>query len=80
MHKQIESALEKIASSGKKNQEKMVAILKRYAANEISLDEAYYDLLDEGLISMPHRCAMSSKIPFTAEDEIQLKEKIRMAI
>ena len=44
MYKQIEQALEKIDSSSKPNQEKIRAILKRYAKDEIGLDEAYYDL------------------------------------
>ncbi|MHB8119013.1 MAG: hypothetical protein ACYDHX_09855 [Methanothrix sp.] len=56
MYKQIEQALEKIDSSSKPNLEKMKAILKRYAMDEIGLDEAYYDLLEEELIPMPQRC------------------------
>ena len=59
------------------DQEKIRAILKRYAAEEIGLDEAYYDLLEEELIPMPQRCALSAKIPHTAEDEIRLREEIR---
>ena len=55
----------------------ILAILKRYAADEIGLDEAYYDLLEEELIPMPQRCGMSAKIPLSEEDEIRLKEKIR---
>jgi hypothetical protein len=77
VYKQIEQALEMIDSSNKKNQEMMSAILKRYAEDEIGLDEAYYDLLEEELIPMPQRCSMSAKIPLVAEDEIRLKEKIR---
>ena len=77
MYKQIEQALEKINSSSKPNQEKMKSILKRYAMDEIGLDEAYYDLLEDGLIPMPQRCSMSAKIPFTEEDEKRLKEKIK---
>jgi hypothetical protein len=75
--KQIEQALEKMDSSNKEDREMMSAILKRYAADEIGLDEAYYDLLEEELIPMPQRCGMSAKIPLAAEDEIRLKEKIR---
>ena len=41
------------------------------------MDEAYYDLLEEELIPMPQRCALSAKIPHTAEDEMRLKEEIR---
>ncbi|MCK9440771.1 MAG: hypothetical protein M0Q13_05035 [Methanothrix sp.] len=77
MYKQVERALEKIDSSSKPNQEKVKAILKRYAMDEISLDEAYYDLLEDELIPMPQRCGMSAKIPVTEEDEKRLKEKIK---
>jgi len=76
VYKQIEQALEKLESSGKQNQEKVKAILKRYANGEIGLDEAYYDLLEEELIPMPQRCGMSAKIPVTQQDEKRLKEKI----
>jgi hypothetical protein len=77
VYKQIEQALEKMDSSKKETRERMSAILKRYAADEIGLDEAYYDLLEEELIPMPQRCGMSAKIPLAAEDETRLKEKIR---
>lgn len=80
MYKQIEQALEKIGTSGMTNQKKMKAILKRYAMDEIGLDEAYYDLLEEELIPMPQRCGMSAKIPITEEDEKRLKEKIKSII
>ena len=59
------------------DREKIRAILKRYVAEEIGLGEAYYDLLEEDLIPMPQRCALSAKIPQTAEDEIRLREMIR---
>ena len=45
--------------------------------DEIGLDEAYYDLLEDELIPMPQRCGMSAKIPVTEEDEKRLKEKIK---
>jgi hypothetical protein len=77
VYKQIEQALEKIDASSKPNQEKVKAILKRYAKGEIGLDEAYYDLLEDELIPMPQRCGMSSKIPVTKEDEKRLREKIK---
>jgi hypothetical protein len=77
VYKQIEQALEKIGSSGKPNQEKIKTILKKYAKDEIGLDEAYYDLLEDELIPMPQRCGMSAKIPFTEQDEKRLKEKIK---
>lgn len=51
--------------------------MKRYSDGEIGLDEAYYELLEDELIPMPQRCAVSAKIPFTEQDEIGLKEKIR---
>ena len=77
MYRQIEQALGKIDALTEKQQEMMLAILKRYEKGEISLDEAYYDLLDGELIPMPQRCGMSAKIPILEEDEIRLKEKIR---
>ena len=77
MYKQIEQALEKMDTFGKVRQEKMRAILERYARDEIGLDEAYYDLLEDELIPMPQRCAMSAKIPITEVDEKRLKEKIQ---
>lgn len=77
VYKQIEKALKEIDGKNVSDQEKIRAILKRYAADEIGLDEAYYDLLEEELIPMPQRCGLSAKIPHTAEDEIRLKEEIR---
>ena len=80
MYKQIEQALEKMDTLGKVRQEKIKVILKRYAGDEIGLDEAYYDLLEDELIPMPQRCSMSAKIPVTEEDEKRLKEKIKSII
>lgn len=80
MHKQIEKALENIASSSKPDQDKIKSIMKRYAMDEINLDEAYYDLLEGELIPMPQRCGMSAKIPVTEQDEKRLKGKIRQMI
>ena len=77
MYKQIGQALENIDSSSKPNQEKIKAIMKRYAMDEIKLDEVYYDLLENELISMPQRCGLSAKIPATEQDEKRLKEKIK---
>ncbi|NMC10810.1 MAG: hypothetical protein GYA39_07565 [Methanothrix sp.] len=79
MYAQIEQALERIDSSSKQNQEKIKAILKRYAAGEVDIDEAYYDLLEGGLIPMPQRCGMYAKVSSTAKDEVRLKEKIKKA-
>jgi hypothetical protein len=80
VYKQIEQAIEKIDILGKVKQEKIRAILERYARDEIGLDEAYYDLLEDELIPMPQRCAMSAKIPVTEENERMLKEKIKSII
>lgn len=80
MYKQIEQALEKMDTLGKVKQEKIRAILERYAMDEIGLDEAYYDLLEDELIPMPQRCAVSAKIPVTEEDKRRLKEKIKSII
>lgn len=77
MYNQIEQALKDMDAKNVPDQEKIRAILKRYVSEEIGLDEAYYDLLEEELIPMPQRCALSAKIPHTAEDEIGLKERIR---
>ena len=77
MYKQIEQALKEMDAKNAQDQEKIRAILKRYAAEEIGLDEAYYDLLEEDLIPMPQRCALSARIPQTADDEIRLRELIR---
>lgn len=77
MFKQIEQSLENMAALSRAKQEKMKAILNRYASDEINLDQAYYDLLEDELIPMPKRCGLSAKIPVTEEDEKRLKEKIR---
>ena len=77
MYKQIEQALKEMDAKNVPDREKIRAILKRYVAEEIGLGEAYYDLLEEDLIPMPQRCALSAKIPQTAEDEIRLREMIR---
>jgi hypothetical protein len=77
VYRQIEHALKDMDAKNAPDREKMKAILKRYAAEEIGLDEVYYDLLEEELIPMPQRCALSAKIPQTAEDEVRLRELIR---
>lgn len=77
MHKEIEKALEKWDTSSSQNQEKIRAILRRYAEGEIGLGEAHYELLDNDLIPMPQRCGMSAKISPTSEDEIRLKERLK---
>ena len=77
MHKQIEGALANLNSSPPQKQEKIKAILFRYAQGEIGLDQAYYELLDDDLIAMPQRCAVFAKVPPSEEYELGLKEKIR---
>ncbi len=77
MHKQIEDALANLNSSAPQKQEKIRAILFRYARGEMGLDQAYYELLDDDLIAMPQRCAVFAKVPLSEEDELRLKEKIR---
>jgi len=74
--RQITQAIDKLGTLSKDNQDRIVAILRRYSLGDISLDEAYYELLEEELIPMPQRCSMSAKIPSTAEDEVRLKERI----
>lgn len=70
-------ALEKLSTSSKQKQDRIKAILKRYANGEINVDEAYYELLDDDLIPMPQRCNISAKIPSSEQDELRLKEKIK---
>jgi len=77
VYEQIAKALNEIDAKNMPDQEKMRTIFKRYVTGDIGLDEAYYDLLEEELIPMPQRCALSAKIPHTAEDEMRLKEEIR---
>ena len=77
MHKQIEDALANLNSSAPQKQEKIKAILFRYARGEMGLDQAYYELLDDDLIAMPQRCAVFAKVPLSEEDELRLKEKIK---
>ena len=77
MHRQIEDALANLNSSSPQKQEKIKAILFRYAQGEMGLDQAYYELLDDELIAMPQRCAVFAKVPLSEEDELRLKEKIK---
>ena len=80
MHRQIEDALANLNSSPPQKQEKIKAILFRYAQGEMGLDQAYYELLDDDLIAMPQRCAVFAKVHLSEEDELRLKEKIRSLI
>gem|GEM_PF-360895 len=79
VYDQIVQALDR-TKKGSPGYEGISAILNRYAKGEIDLDEAYYDLLEGGLIPMPQRCSMSAKRPVAAEDELRLKERIIEAI
>ncbi len=74
MLKQIEQALERMDSTSRHNREKIRAVLKRYLEGAISLDEAYYELLDGDLIPMPQRCGMYAH---AGEDESRLKAQIK---
>ena len=76
MHKQIEDALKSLNSSPPQKQDKIKAILIRYARGEMGLDQAYYELLEDELIPMPQRCAVFAKVPLSDEDVGRLKEKI----
>ena len=80
MHKQIEDAAMRMDSFPSEKQDKIKAILYRYACDEIGLDQAYYELLDGELIAMPQRCAVFARVPLSQEDESRLKEKIRAII
>ena len=76
MFDQIMQALEDMPATSPSKKEKILSILKRYAADEIGLDQAYYDLLEDELIPMPQRCGLSAKVPVTVEDEVRLKRRI----
>jgi hypothetical protein len=80
MHKQIEDAAMKMNSFPSEKQDRIKAILCRYARGEIGLDQAYYELLDDDLIAMPQRCAVFARVPLSQDDENRLKEKIRAII
>ncbi len=67
-------------SSDRRSQEKLKIILKSYVIGEIGIDEAYYELLESEIIPMPQRCGMTAKIPLTPEDEIRLKERIKIRL
>ncbi|HQI69095.1 MAG TPA: hypothetical protein PKV28_09900 [Methanothrix sp.] len=70
----------KMNSFPSEKQDRIKAILCRYARGEIGLDQAYYELLDDDLIAMPQRCAVFARVPLSQEDESRLKEKIRAII
>ena len=76
MLEQIEQAVDNFASMNPGKQAKVKEILGRYVQGEVGLEEVYYELLDNDLISMPQRCGMHAKIHTTAEDEKKLKNYI----
>lgn len=69
MMKQILQAVENMEKLSKQDQQKFKAIMQRYVSGEIDLAEAYYDLLDGDLISMPQRCSLYAKPEGSAQDE-----------
>lgn len=73
---QIEKALKRLDDSSGKDRERIRDILQRYVDGMISLDEAWYELLDAGLVPMPQRCGLSSRVPRSEEDEMALKAQI----
>ncbi|NPV63037.1 MAG: hypothetical protein HPY61_10510 [Methanotrichaceae archaeon] len=78
MLEQIEKqAVDRFPSRSRKEQEQIAVILKKYANGEISLDEAYYELLEDELIPMPQRCGMHAKIEVSPESEGKLKARIK---
>jgi hypothetical protein len=76
MLSQIQQAIDNLESLSNLNQEKFKAILQRYVLEEISLEEAYYDLLEGDLIPMPQRCTMYAKPEKSAQDEELLRNYI----
>ena len=74
MYQQIKQSVDDLQSLSLDKQASVKDILRKYVNGEIELDEAYYDLLDNSLISMPQRCGMHAKIQ---GDERELKEYIK---
>ena len=74
---EIEQLAKRLDALGLKERTEAVAMLRRYAAGEMSLEEVFCTLLDEGLIPMPARCTMRQKPPVTPEAEEALKALIR---
>jgi len=79
MHRQIQQALDRFSKLGSQDQEAFRTILSRYVEGEISLDEAYYDLLEGELIPMPSRCGLKAKLNI-GDEEPRLKNEIRARI
>lgn len=79
MISQIEQAVAGFDKMTTDKREAMRGILHRYVEGFMGIDEAYYELLDAGLIPMPSRCAMKPKIA-SEGDEARLKDMIRARI
>lgn len=79
MLSQLEQAIDGFDKMSADKKEAMRLILQRYVDGVMGLDEAYYELLDAGLIPMPSRCAMKPKIA-SGGDEARLKDLIRTRI
>jgi hypothetical protein len=78
--KQILAALDNSGKFSKGDLERFKVILQKYLLGEIRVDDAYYDLLDNGLIPMPSRCAMYTKTEKTAHEEEELREYINIKL
>lgn len=79
MLSQMEQAVEGFEKMSADKRAVMRGIMQRYVEGSIGLDEAYYELLDAGLIPMPSRCAMKPKIA-SEGDEARLKDLIQTRI
>ncbi|MDI9616040.1 MAG: hypothetical protein QW781_01085 [Methanothrix sp.] len=79
MINQMEQAVAGFDKMTADKREAMRGILQRYVEGCMGIDEAYYELLDAGLIPMPSRCAMKPKIA-SEGDEARLKDLIRARI
>ncbi|MCQ8902730.1 MAG: hypothetical protein NQU42_01335 [Methanothrix sp.] len=79
MLSQMEQAIDGFERMSADKRAAMRVILQRYVEGSIGIDEAYYELLDTGLIPMPSRCAMKPKIA-SEGDEARLKDLIRTRI
>lgn len=77
---QIEQLVERFECLGEKERTEAAAILKKYAEDEMNLEEVRYTLLDEGLIPMPSRCTMYNKPKQNPEAEEALKSLINEKI
>ena len=80
MEKQIEQALDGLGGMGADKREKTKKILQSYAEGRITLQEAYYELLENELIPMPKRCGMFAGTPITPDVEENLKRRIKERI